>query len=114
VSCSPRSEEHFDTDDHEHGKHGYCTCHGRVIFIPKIGKTGVREGDEGRGEQVDEGGSDQDARAEVAGEEEEAVRDGQFREAAGDDGEGACCNNFLVRAFHLGVFGFYRVCLEPE
>ena len=39
---------------------------------------------------MDEGSGDQDAGAEVAGQEEEAVRYGEAREAAGYDGEGTC------------------------
>lgn len=38
-----------------------------------------------------EGGGDEDPRAEVPREEEEAVRDGEGGEAFGEEGEGACC-----------------------
>ena len=39
---------------------------------------------------MNEGSRDQDASAEMSGEEEEAMRDRERGKAPGDDGEGAC------------------------
>lgn len=60
-------------------------------MVPEPREAWVGEGNERGGEEVDEGCGDEDAGAEVAGEEEEAVGDREGREAFGDEGEGACC-----------------------
>lgn len=86
VPCPFCRKEHFDTDDHEDRYHGDQTRHGWVAFVPEGRETWVCEGDEGGREEVHECGGYEDAGAEVAGEEEEAVRYWELREAADDNG----------------------------
>ena len=69
VSCTFRRKEHLDAYDHKYGCHGYETRHGRIALVPKVWETWVGERLERGREEVDEGGSYEDAGSEVPREE---------------------------------------------
>ena len=96
MTRSARREEHLNPDHGQTRRHSNQARHGGVALVPERRQAGIGQGDEGGGEEMHEGGGDQDAGAEVAREEEEAVRDGQLGEAAGDDGERARCDGALA------------------
>ena len=91
MTSTSRSEKHLDADDKEHGYHGYQAGHGRVSFVPEIGKTWVCEGCEGGGKEVDEGRGDEDPGTEMARKEEESMGNGEIGKSSSYDGERACC-----------------------
>lgn len=92
VTCSPRGEEHLYRDHGKDGHHGDEAWHGRIALVPKVRQTWIGERFEGRGEQVDKGGRDQNAGTEVSREEEELVGDRNRRKAPDDNRKGASCH----------------------
>lgn len=82
-------KEHLNAHHDEHRGHCDQARHGFIALVPEGREAWVGEGDEGGGQEVHEGGRDQDAGAEMSREEEELMGDGESRKALGDDGEGA-------------------------
>lgn len=83
------AEDHLDDDDEEDADERDGAGHGLVVLGPEGAEAGVVEALKGRGEEVHEGGGDEDAGAEVADGEEDGIRDAQARDALGDQGEEA-------------------------
>lgn len=90
MSCASHCEELFYAHHCEDRDHGDETRHRRVTLIPKGGKTWVSQRYVCRREQVYEGRGYEDARSEMAREEDELVRYWEVRVFTCDDGEGAC------------------------
>lgn len=87
MSGSSGSKEHLNGYNHQHGSHGNDTGHGRIPLVPKVGKAWIGQGDECCRKEVDECGCDEDACAEMSGDEEEIMGYGKTREPAGYDWE---------------------------
>ncbi|TKW52990.1 hypothetical protein CTA1_12511 [Colletotrichum tanaceti] len=88
-------EDHLDDGDEEDAGEGDGAGHGRVVLDPEGAEARVAEEGEGGREEVDEGGGEEDAGAEVADGEEEGPRDadgghggGDERQGAGEEGDG--------------------------
>lgn len=80
-----RMKNHLNYDDEEYRGKGDGSGKSRVIGRKEATQAGVAEGEESRGQQMDKGSSDENARAKVADGEEEAAGDTH----AGD----LCCQN---------------------
>jgi hypothetical protein len=91
MSRPSHGEEHLYPHNHEDTAHRDQTRHGWVLLVPKGREAWICEGDIGGWEKMYECGGDEDASTEVAGEEEQGVRDGETWVPAGEDREGACC-----------------------
>lgn len=46
MSGSPGSKEHLNGYNDQHGGHCNDTGHGRIAFVPKVGKAWIGQGDE--------------------------------------------------------------------
>jgi hypothetical protein len=101
-------KEHFNPDHEKHGDHGDEAGHRVVTLVPEGREAWVGEGDKSGGQEVHEGGRDEDAGAKVPRQEEELVRDGDFGEAFGDNGKRTSCvqlvlvGNTITKAPHTG------------
>ena len=82
-------EDHLDDGNQENASQRNRARHGGVIGRPKAGKAAVAQGLERRGQQMDEGGRDQDAGTKVANGKEEERGQSQLGEANRHDREGA-------------------------
>lgn len=109
VSSTPRGKEHLNAHDDKHRCHGDEAGGGRIALVPEARQTWVGERLEGGGQEVDKGRGDQDAGAEVSGEEEERVGDGEAGKALDDDGEGARCDS-QSHAGHADAQETYPQC----
>lgn len=78
-------EGHLDEGDEEDAGQGDGARHGGVVLDPEGAEAWVAEKGEGGREEVDEGGGEEDAGAEVADGEEEGAGDADARDAGGDE-----------------------------
>lgn len=84
-----RGEDHLDDGDEEDAGQSDGARHGGVVLDPKRTEAWVTEEGEGRRQEMDEGGGQKDAGAEMANGEEEGTGDSDAGDTLRDEREGA-------------------------